>query len=118
MGHWEMLRRTNIFLLRVAGSNPAGIAATYADEIRVSCSFDFVLSPEPCCDGLQAGVSNSKVLPPPTNGSTPHQRNTAFPASFASDLDTDTIGIIALVAAVTAVFIAAKLSRCRKCPPE
>jgi hypothetical protein len=31
-------------------------------------------------------------------------------------MDTDTIGLVLLVA-LAALFIAAKLSRCRKCPP-
>jgi hypothetical protein len=32
-------------------------------------------------------------------------------------MDTDTVGLIALIIAIAAVFIAAKLARCRKCPP-
>ena len=87
----------------VAGWNPAAIATTYADEIRVSRSFGFVLSPEPCCAALQADLSNSNLLTSATNGSTQHERNTALPASFASDLDASTIGLVALIAAFAAV---------------
>jgi hypothetical protein len=43
-----------------------------------------------------------------TNSSTQHERNTAFPASFASDWDTDTIGLIVLIVAAAVVFIAGK----------
>jgi hypothetical protein len=32
-------------------------------------------------------------------------------------MDTDTIGLVVLLVALAALFIAAKLSRCRKCPP-
>jgi hypothetical protein len=32
-------------------------------------------------------------------------------------MDTDTIGLAVLVVALTALFIAARLSRCRKRPP-
>jgi hypothetical protein len=85
------------------GATPAGIATTYTDEIRVSCSFGFVLSPEPCCEPMQADVSNSKVLPSATNSPTQRERNTAFPVSFASDLNAGAIGLVALIAAFAAV---------------
>jgi hypothetical protein len=77
----------------------------------------FVLPAEPCCAALQASDNNSNGLPATTNGSTQHERNTTFPASFASDLDTDTIGLVVLLVVLAAFFIAAGLSRCRKCPP-
>ena len=56
----------------------------------------FVLLEERCCAVLQASDSNSNALPATTNSSTQHKRNTAFPASFASDGDTDTIGLAML----------------------
>jgi hypothetical protein len=37
------------------------------------------------------------------NSSTQHERNTAFPASFASDLNAGAIGLVALIAAFAAV---------------
>jgi hypothetical protein len=39
----------------------------------------------------------------PTNSSTQHGRNTALPASFASDLNAGAIGLVALIAAFAAV---------------
>lgn len=47
---------------------------------------------------------------PTTNGSTQHEGNTAFPASFASEWDIDTIGLIVLVVVLMIFFVAAKLS--------
>jgi hypothetical protein len=32
-------------------------------------------------------------------------------------MDTDTIGLLVLIVALAALFIAAARSRCRKCPP-
>jgi hypothetical protein len=57
---------------------------------------------------LQARDSNSNALPGVTNGSTQHGRNAAFPASFASGWDTDTIGLFVTLVALVALFIAAK----------
>jgi hypothetical protein len=103
-------------LIALASAISAGIANTSDDQSTAWRHPRFVLPAEPCCAALQANDNNFKALPAPTNGSTQHERNTAFPASFASDLDTDTIGFIALLAAVAAVFIASKVSRCRKSP--
>jgi hypothetical protein len=61
---------------------------------------------------LQARDGDSNASPGVTNGSTQHERNVAFPASFAFDWDTDTIGLVVLIVAVLAVFIATKLRRC------
>jgi hypothetical protein len=69
-------------------------------------------------DGQHAVEGLFRPLPSATNGSTQHERNAAFPASFASVFhDTDTNGLIALVVVLAIVLIAAGLSRCRKCPP-
>ena len=96
----------------VAGSNPAGIANTFDDQSIAWGHPRFVLSLDPCCVALHASVSNSNALRPATNGSTLHERNTAFPASFASVLDdTDTLGAIALLIAIAVVFIAGKLNK-------
>jgi hypothetical protein len=57
---------------------------------------------------LPAGDSNSKVLPAATNSSTQHEHNTAFRASFASDWDTDTIGLIVLIVATAVVLLKAR----------
>jgi hypothetical protein len=57
---------------------------------------------------LQVADSNSKALQVTTNSSTQHGRNTDFLASFASDWDTDTIGLIVLIVAAAVVFIASK----------
>src|SRR5215208_7917752 len=101
----------------VAGSDPAGIANSSDDQSIAWRDLPFVLPAERCCAALQAGDSNSKALPGTTNGSTQHERNTTFPASFASDLDTDTIGLIVFAVALMIFFVAAKVSRCRKCAP-
>jgi len=62
---------------------------------------------------LQVDVSNSKALQSTTNGSTQHERNTALPGSFASDFDTDTIGLFVTLILLAALFVAAKLQRRR-----
>jgi hypothetical protein len=87
----------------------AGIAKTSDDQSTPWRDPRFVLPAEPCCAALQASDSNSKALPGTTNGSTQHERNTAFPASFASDLDTDTIGLFVTLIALAALFIAGKV---------
>jgi hypothetical protein len=104
-------------LISYEGTNPAGIANLSDDQSTTWYDPRFVLPAKPCCAALQASDSNSNGLPATTNGSTQHERNTAFPASFASDLDTDTIGLVVLLVVLAAFFIAAGLSRCRKCPP-
>jgi hypothetical protein len=83
----------------VAGSNPAGIATDSDDQSIAWHDLRFVLPAEPCCAALQVSDSDSKALPGPTNRSTQHERNTTFPPSFASDWDTDTIGLIVLAVA-------------------
>ena len=67
----------------------------------------FVLTEEPCCAALQVTDGNSKTLQATANSSTQHGRNTDFPASFALEWDTDTIGLVVLVAALLALFVAA-----------
>jgi len=95
---------------------PARIAKTSDDQSTAWRDAHFVLLEERCCAALQTDDSNSKALQATTNSSTQHERNTVFPASFASDWDTDTIGLIVLAAVLMIFFIAAKLSRCRKWP--
>src|SRR5215207_10057755 len=82
----------------------AGIANASDDQSIAWRDLRFVLPAERCCAALQAGDSNSKALPGTTNGSTQHERNTTFPASFASDLDTDTIGLIVFAVALMIFF--------------
>jgi hypothetical protein len=92
-----------ILLIYRASSVSAGIAKTSADQSIAWRHPRFVLSPDPCCEALRTTDSNSKALPATTNGSTQHECNTGFPASFASDLDAGTIGLVALIAVVAAV---------------
>jgi len=94
----------------LGGPSSAGIASASGDQSIAWRDLRFVLPAEPCCAALQAGDSNSKGLPGTTNGSTQHEGNTAFPASFASEWDTDTIGLIVLVVVLMIFFVAAKLS--------
>jgi hypothetical protein len=47
--------------------------------------------------------SNSNVLPTVPKGSTQHEGNTAFPASFASESDAGAIVLVALIAVVAVV---------------
>lgn len=110
--------------MRVGTANPlffcrgalsAGIATAPVDQSTVWHVLHFVLTEEPCCAALQASDSNSKVLQATTNSSTQHGRNTGFPASFASEWYSDTIGLVVLLVALAALFITAKLSWCRKC---
>jgi hypothetical protein len=89
----------------------AGIATNSDDQSIHWPHLRFVLSAEPCCVALQADVNNSNVLPPATNGSAQHERNTTLPPLFASDFATDTIGLFVTLILLAAVFVAAKLQR-------
>jgi hypothetical protein len=76
--------------------------------------FGFVLSPEPCCVAFQADASNSKALQSTTNGSTQHERNTPLPGSFASNLDTDTIGLFITLILLGALVLATACARSKQ----
>ena len=75
----------------------AGIATSSAEQSTTWRVPHFGLE-EPCCAALPDN-NNAKALRGTTNISTQHERNTSFHASFASDLDTDTIGLLVLIVA-------------------
>jgi hypothetical protein len=68
----------------------AGIATTSDDQSTAWRDPHFVLPPNRVARRCKRVTAIPMVLPAITNGSTQHERNTAFPASFASNLDTDT----------------------------